>query len=328
MVRTTRLPWKQIWCQNLTSVHDVVDFCHIGEADRQQVLFDPPFSISLPRRLAEKIEPGNIKDPIFRQFVPLRDESTSVEGFLCDPLHESEVRPCSNLLHKYQGRALLIATRACGMHCRFCFRRHFTFTAPQDDFSDEIAYLQSHCEIEEAILSGGDPLSLPTKDLEDLLTRLEAIPHIRRLRLHSRFPIGIPERIDKELLACLTSIKKPIVVALSVNHPKELDNDVRTALRRLKSIGVLLLSQTVLLKGINDSARILCQLMRDLTDAGVLPYYLHQLDRVDGAHHFEVPISRGLELMEELRATLSGYMVPRYVQERHGESGKTPLTSA
>lgn len=303
----------------------MVDFCHINEDDQQYILFDPPFSISLPRRLAEKIEPGNIQDPIFRQFVPLRDETTSVEGFLCDPLHESEVRPCPNLLHKYTGRALLIATRACGMHCRFCFRRHFPFKNIREDFSEEISYLRSHPEIDEVILSGGDPLSLSTKDLANLLTRLEEISHIRRLRLHTRFPIGIPERIDEELLACLSSIKKPVVIALSVNHPKELDTDVQRALQRLKSIGVLLLSQTVLLKGVNDSAHVLCQLMRDLTDAGVLPYYLHQLDRVDGAHHFEIPILRGLELVKELHATLSGYMVPRYVQERHGESGKTLL---
>jgi EF-P beta-lysylation protein EpmB len=306
-------------------VRDVVDFCHISASDQQQLLLDPPFSVSLPRRFAEKIEPGNIHDPIFRQFVPLCDESVTVEGFSRDPLHESEVRPCSNLLHKYHGRALLVATRACGMHCRFCFRRHFPFTSAREDFSEEISYLRSHNEIEEVILSGGDPLALSTEDLAALLTHLDEISHVRRLRLHTRFPIGIPERIDEELLARLSSIKKPVVIALSVNHPKELDLDVLAALRRLRSIGITLLSQTVLLRGINDSAHILCQLMKDLTDAGVLPYYLHQLDRVDGAHHFEVPISRGLALMKALHASLSGYMVPRYVQERHGEPGKTLL---
>jgi EF-P beta-lysylation protein EpmB len=314
--------WKQIWGQNLTSVRDVVDFCHICKIDQQQLLQDPTFPVSLPRRLAEKIESGNIQDPIFRQFVPFRDETVTIDGFLCDPLHESEARPCSNLLIKYHGRALLVATQACGMHCRFCFRRHFPYTSPREDFSAELSYLQSHPEIEEVILSGGDPLALPTDTLAALLARLEAIPHIRRLRFHTRLPIGIPERIDEELLASLSSIKIPVVIALHVNHPKELDTDVQAALHRLKSIGIMLLSQTVLLKGINDSARVLCQLMRDLTHAGVLPYYLHQLDRVGGTHHFEVPVSRGQELMRALHASLSGYMVPRYVQERPKDPGK------
>lgn len=306
-------------------MQDVVDFCRISEVDQRFVLLHPTFPISLPRRLAEKIEPGNIQDPIFRQFVPLCDETTTVDGFLCDPLHECEVRPCSNLLHKYYGRALLMTTSACGMHCRFCFRRHFPFSSSRKDFSEELSYLLSHTEIEEVILSGGDPLALSTKTLSDLLARIENVPHIRRLRLHTRFPIGIPERIDEELLACLTSVKKPVVIALSVNHPKELDTDVREAFHRLKSIGIMLLSQTVLLRGINDSTQILCQLMAHLADFGVLPYYLHQLDRVAGAHHFEVPVSKGLELVATLRATLPGYMVPRYVQERPNHAGKQLL---
>ena len=301
-----------------------MEFCRIREADEPLLLFDPSFPVSLPRRLAQKIEAGNIYDPIFRQFVPFRDESISVGGFLCDPLLESTDRPCSNLLHKYFGRALLIASSGCGMHCRFCFRRHFPY-AGQESFSEELSYLQAHQEIEEVILSGGDPLALSTEALAGLLTQLEAITHIRRIRIHTRFPIGIPERIDEELLRLLAAIGKPIVLSLHVNHPHELDDDVRAALLRLRSIGVMLLSQTVLLKGINDSVRVLSGLMSSLIQAGVLPYYLHQLDRVEGAHRFEVPIQDGLVLMEALRATLPGYMVPRYVQERHGEPGKKLL---
>ena len=308
-------------------MRSIIEFCRICEADGELLLLDPAFSVSLPRRLAQKIEPGNIHDPIFRQFVPFRDEAVSVGGFLCDPLLESTARPCSNLLHKYFGRALLIASSGCGMHCRFCFRRQFPY-AGQEAFFEELAYLQSHQEIDEIILSGGDPLALSTHALMDLLTRLEAIPHIRRIRIHTRFPIGIPERIDEELLRGLSAIKKPIVVSLHVNHPNELDDDVRASLQRLKAIGAMLLSQTVLLKGINDSVSVLKRLMSDLVQAGVLPYYLHQLDRVEGAHHFEVPIREGIGLMEALQATLPGYMVPRYVQERHGAPGKTILTSS
>ena len=306
-------------------MQEIIEFCRVREADEPFLLLDPAFSVSLPRRLAQKIEPGNIYDPIFRQFVPFRDEAVPVGGFLCDPLCESTARPCSNLLHKYFGRALLIAASGCGMHCRFCLRQHFPY-ASRDSFSEELVYLQSHQEIDEVILSGGDPLALPTYALMDLLTRLEAIPHIRRIRIHTRFPIGIPERIDEELLRGFSAIAKPIVVSLHVNHPKELDDDVRSSLQRLRSIGAMLLSQTVLLKGINDSVHVLSWLMSALVQAGILPYYLHQLDRVEGAHRFEVPIHEGLVLMETLRATLPGYMVPRYVQERHGEPGKTILT--
>ena len=302
-----------------------MDFCRICKADEEFLSLDPTFPVSLPLRLAKKIEPGDIHDPIFRQFVPFRDEAIAVNGFVRDPLHESDARPCSNLLHKYHGRALFITSSSCGMHCRFCFRQHFPYTNPEEKFSEEISYLYSHHEIDEVILSGGDPLALPTKTLSSLLTRLEAIPHLRRIRIHTRFPIGIPERIDEELILRLSEIKKLVVIAIHINHPNELDPDVADALQRLKSIGIMLLSQTVLLNGINDSTRVLRQLMTELIQAGVLPYYLFQLDHVEGAHHFEVPILRGLELMESLHATIPGYMVPRYVQERHGDPGKNLL---
>lgn len=318
--------WKSELAHNITSLQEAVAFCRISTGDQTRLLDHTPFSISLPRRLAEKMEKGNVDDPIFRQFVPLLEEEQSIPGFCLDPLEEVLSRPCPNLLHKYPGRALLLVTKACGMHCRFCFRRHFPHTGEAKDFSEELAYLQAHPEIEEVILSGGDPLALPNEALGKLLIHLEKISHIQRIRFHTRFPLGFPERIDDQFINLLCSVRPKILFVLHVNHPKELDNDVKSALRRLSSSNILLLSQTVLLRGVNDSIDVLETLMKELFSAGIVPYYLHQLDRVLGTHHFEVPISKGIALLKQLQDRLPGYMVPRYVQERPGEKGKSLIT--
>ena len=209
------------------------------------------------------------------------------------------------------------------MHCRFCFRRHFPHSSVPTE--NEFDWLKTHTDIEEVILSGGDLLALPTKRLQEIFLHLENIPHIQRIRIHTRFPIGIPERIDSQLLDIFAQCRKQIVVALHVNHPKELDDDIAEALGQLRALNILLLSQTVLLKGVNDSASTLKELMQALTKIGVLPYYLHQLDRVQGASHFEVTAEKGKELIASLQATLSGYMVPKYVQEIPGRPSKQPI---
>jgi EF-P beta-lysylation protein EpmB len=318
--------WVALWQQNFTSVRSLLDFCNIQPADRNHILAHSSFPINVPKRIAEKMEKGNYNDPLFRQFVPFIHEEQHTEGFAEDPLHEAQAQCTKKLLNKYKGRALVITTPACGMHCRFCFRRHYPYTRENISFEEEVAWLSSHQEIDEVILSGGDPLALSTSQIEALCTALNSIPHIKRLRIHTRFPIGIPERIDQELLLCLKKCKQQLFIVLHVNHPKEIDDDVRSAASQLLCQKIPLLSQTVLLRGVNDSVETMASLMETLGNAGIIPYYLHQLDRVEGAAHFEVPVGEGLRLVEGLRNRLSGFLVPRFVQEVAGEDSKKPIT--
>ena len=208
------------------------------------------------------------------------------------------------------------------MHCRFCFRRHFPYACSKDDFSQELTWLESHPDIDEVILSGGDPLAMPERDLEDLLDAIDSIQHIKRIRFHTRFPIGIPERIDDRFVMSLQKLRKRLVFVVHVNHQKEIDDEVRKGFSRLSHLGIPLLSQTVLLRGVNDSDDVLESLMSVLGDLGVIPYYLHQLDRVEGASHFEVSLQKGMGLVKSLHKRLPGYLVPRYSREIPGEEGK------
>jgi len=312
--------YTDIWKQNFTNTSDLLSFCQI---DLEKALLSPDFPCNVPKRIAEKIEKGNSDDPLFLQFVPQRAEQIHTEGFTLDPLEEeqAQITPC--LLQKYQGRALLITCPSCCMHCRFCFRRHFSYQTTT--FTEELAWLEQHDEIEEVILSGGDPLSLSTPALSKLFERLNCIDHLQRIRLHSRFPIGIPERIDQELLELFSQCPKQIIFVLHINHPRELDEEVASRLSLLQRAGIPILSQTVLLKGVNDSLETLQELMRTLSNNAIIPYYLHQLDPVDGVSHFHVLDERAKTIVTELHKTLSGYMVPRLVQELPGKSAKQPL---
>lgn len=319
--------WVQVLQKNFSDLPRLLDFCKISENERSAVLFNSRFPMSVPFRFAEKMKKGTIHDPLFRQFVPLKEEEGEAPGFSKDPLQEEGAKCCGKLLHKYSGRALIIATRACGMHCRFCFRRHFAYEEKQEDFTDELSWLQQHEEIEEVIFSGGDPFALPTPLLERLCTSVAALAHVKRMRFHTRLPIGIPERIDTALLDCFQKLNTQLFIVFHVNHPFELDEDVLGAFQRLSSLGIKLLSQTVLLAGVNDCADVLATLMRALGNCGVIPYYLHQLDRVKGASHFEVSSQKGLTIINDLHRRLSGYLVPRYVQEIPGQPGKTAVAT-
>jgi EF-P beta-lysylation protein EpmB len=313
--------WKKILSQNITAIEDL----NLSSASIDLLEKDTSFSLNIPKRLAEKISKNPLKDPIALQFLPMKQEALIHTSFCNDPLSESNFKKTSKLLYKYQKRALLITTNACAMHCRFCFRRWFEHTKENTDFDKEIEWLRQHHEIEEVILSGGDPLSLPDSTLEKLFHALSSIPHIKIMRIHTRFPIGIPERIDDSFLSCLAACKLQKVFVLHVNHPLELDEDVQEKMHLLHSQGVLLLSQTVLLKGVNDTALLLEELMKRLISCRILPYYLHQLDRVQGTSHFEVPIEKGKHLMATLRENLPGYCIPRYVQETPFDRSKTPI---
>jgi EF-P beta-lysylation protein EpmB len=317
--------WRQILRTNFIKWHELADFLGLSPEQRNRIDSKPGFPLNLPRRLAEKIAKQTLEDPILRQFLPTIEEKRQTLGFVSDPVGDSLCSRSSKLLHKYHGRVLLVCTSACAMHCRYCFRQQFDYDTGHPGFSNEIELIRQDTTLQEVILSGGDPLSLSDQVLESLLQELALIPHVRRIRFHTRFPIGIPERIDGPFLAILENVPKQIWFIVHANHPEECDPDVLAALKRIQKLGIPVCNQAVLLKGVNDDVDTLCRLCEKLTDHGILPYYLHQLDKVQGAAHFEVSEAEGLMLIKKLTARLPGYGVPKYVKEIAGEPAKTPI---
>ncbi len=286
------------------------------------------FRLRLPRGVAAALPAGDPHHPVLRQFLPAAEELLPQPGFSDDPLGEAEAAVVPGVLHKYAGRALLLATAACAVHCRYCFRRHFPYADhAARDWQPALAYIAGHTDIHEVILSGGDPLMLPDDTLTGLISALGRIPHLRRLRIHTRMPLVLPERITPELLAALSDKPLRPVMVIHCNHPEELTPTVSAALSRLAAAGIALLNQSVLLRGINDTPEVLIDLSERLFENRVLPYYLHQLDPVRGAAHFEVPQSRAVALMREVAARLPGYLAPRLVREVAGAPAKIPLCS-
>jgi EF-P beta-lysylation protein EpmB len=286
------------------------------------------FPVFVPRGYAARMRPGDPNDPLLLQVLPLAEELHDSPGFVADPVGDRLATRAPGLLHKYQGRVLLVTTGACAVHCRYCFRRHFPYSdAPHAlaEWEPGLAAIAADPSIDEVILSGGDPLMLVDDWLRRLAHRLAEIPHVRRLRVHTRLPIVVPERVDCELLDWLCGTRLVPVVVVHANHPAEIGPEVADALTRLVEAGVTVLNQSVLLRRVNDDADVLTELSRRLVELRVMPYYLHQLDRVSGAAHFEVPIETGLRLMAELRRRLPGYAVPRYVREMPGGEFKEPL---
>ncbi len=287
-----------------------------------------PFRLRVPRSFVARIRRGDPNDPLLRQILPIADELADAPDYTLDPLGERSAMRAPGLLQKYEGRALLITTSACAVHCRYCFRREFPYadqTSDSSRWSDALAELARDETIEEVILSGGDPLSLSDSRLASLTDALQRIPHIRRLRVHTRQPVVLPARVDGGLIQWLTRLRLPVVFVLHANHPNEIDDDVRAACASLRDGGAMLLNQTVLLRGVNDDPEILADLSRALFDAGVLPYYLHLLDRVRGAAHFDVPEERARLIVGQLAARLPGYLVPRLAREMHGAPAKVTL---
>jgi EF-P beta-lysylation protein EpmB len=286
------------------------------------------FPLFAPWPLIDRMTKGDAADPLLRQVLPLADELDSPPDFTADPVGDSAALQTAGLLHKYSGRALFVTTGACAVHCRYCFRREYPYSdSPRSpaDWQPAIDRIAANPTIDEAILSGGDPLTLVDSHLADLTQRLARVPHLRRLRIHTRLPIMIPSRVTGDLIDWLRGTRLSPIFVIHANHSQEIDGSVAAALARLSDAGIPLLNQAVLLRGVNDSAAALIDLSRRLVDLRVMPYYLHQLDRVRGAAHFEVPISRGIELIEQMRRELPGYAVPRYVQEIAGEEHKRVL---
>jgi len=284
------------------------------------------FPLRVPRAFAEQMEKGNPRDPLFLQVWPQALEAETRRDYVIDAVGDLAKLKPGGIIHKYHGRALVIATGACAVNCRYCFRRHFPYgetRASRNHWKGVLAELADDDSIEEVILSGGDPLSLTDDKLADLAEGLAGIPHLKRLRVHSRQPIVLPERVNDDLLDWLTGSRLQPVLVLHANHAQELSPAVAAACERLKRAGVPLLNQSVLLAGVNDTLDVLKTLSERLFEIGVLPYYLHLLDRVQGAAHFEVDEAVGKALVRELAGHLPGYLVPRLVREIPGKPAKT-----
>ena len=321
------------WQQELRdAVRDAGELCRrLGlspELAHQAAAGASDFPVFVTNSFLARIAHGNPSDPLLRQVLPIAEEGQLLPGFSTDPVGDLPAELHPGVLHKYLGRALLVTTGACAVHCRYCFRRHFPYeVVPHSEAAWDAALptLETEESISEIILSGGDPLMLTDSRLASLVKKIAAIPHVTRLRIHTRLPIVIPARVTEELLDWLTSTRLTPVMVVHANHAQELADDVAQALARLRGAGVVLLNQAVLLRGVNDSVSAQQALSERLIALGVLPYYLHQLDRVQGAAHFEVPIETGMQIITELRQQLPGYLVPRYVQELPGEPSKTIL---
>ncbi len=320
--------WQQQLSEAVRSRSELLRLLDINPGLSGQLPVDQGFPLRVPHAFVARMQRGNIDDPLLRQVLPVSAEADLVDGFGRDPLGEQEAMPVPGLLHKYPGRALLTVTGACAVHCRYCFRRHFPYDEANPagtHWPAAISYLQAHREIGELILSGGDPLSLSNRRLQDLTERLRVAGHLHTLRIHTRLPVVLPARIDQGLLDWLARLPLRTVVVVHCNHPNEIDPAVCSALGELAETGTTLLNQSVLLRGVNDDVAILEALSRKLFAAGVLPYYLHQLDRVQGAAHFALPDRQAMQLAEQLRSRLPGYLLPRLVRECPGSDSKIPL---
>ncbi len=321
--------WQRLWRDAVRDPRELLALVGLPElAARVSEAAAAQFPLRVPRGFVARMRHGDPADPLLRQVLPLDDEDRVVPGFVLDAVGDREARGGTGIVHKYDGRALLVATGSCAIHCRYCFRRHFPYgeeTAAANQWREALAYLAADPSLAEVLLSGGDPLSLATPKLAEFTDALAGLPHVRRLRLHTRLPVVLPERVDDALLAWLSALPQQRVVVIHANHAREIDDGVARALGELRRAGATLLNQAVLLRGVNDDVSAQADLSERLFEAGVLPYYLHQLDRVAGTAHFEVPDAEALALHAALAGRLPGYLVPRLVREVAGAPAKLPL---
>jgi EF-P beta-lysylation protein EpmB len=321
--------WQKELAEAFRDGRALLDYLDISPAAlRASGAAEQNFACLVPRPFARRMVKGDPLDPLLRQVFPDAAELAQPAGYQLDPLQEQQAAGAAGVLQKYPGRALLITTGACPVHCRYCFRRYFPYTdhqATQHDWQHAVTSIRARHGINEVILSGGDPLTLSNRRLAAGFKALCRLPQLRTIRLHTRFPIILPSRVDDALLQLLADSQARVVMVVHANHPNELDVDVMARLAALRQAGVTMLNQSVLLGGVNDCAATLAQLSERLFAAGVLPYYLHLLDPVAGAAHFNVDESRGIALVRALRARLPGYLVPRLAREIPGQPGKTVL---
>jgi EF-P beta-lysylation protein EpmB len=318
--------WQQQLAEAFTDIKKLCAYLNLS-VEQLPVSQDAAgtFALKVPRSFAEAIEKGNPGDPLLRQVLPVRDEMRAFPGYSDNPVGDLEAAQEAGVLHKYHGRVLLINTGSCAINCRYCFRRSFPYADLQLGKEKEIAalrYIRENPDITEVILSGGDPLLLNDDRLQRLFRQIAGIAHVKRIRIHSRLPIVLPARITRGLLDVLSQSAKPVVLVVHCNHPNELTGRVAEACCLLKQRGIVLLNQSVLLRGVNDNAADLAALSERLFDCGVMPYYLHLLDKVSGAGHFEVGEAEALALIRQMQTALPGYLVPKLVKEIAGADSK------
>lgn len=292
------------------------------------ILASDSFALRVPKAFVRRMQIGDPYDPLLLQVLPLHAELAENPAFVLDPLGEKQANAIPGILHKYKKRLLLTLTGACAIHCRYCFRRHFPYQDNLPKASDWPAmqqYIESQPDINEIILSGGDPLSVSNRRLSEWIERLQSIPQLTTLRIHTRLPIVLPDRLDSELLEILAQSRFKVVFVLHSNHPAELDTLTQKALEKLQTTRFTVLNQTVLLRGINDNIQTLVKLSERLFDCGVLPYYLHLLDKVKGASHFDMLEEDAVSLYRDLMCELPGYLLPKLVRETAGEPYKVPI---
>ncbi len=284
------------------------------------------FPLKVPRPFVDKMTPGDWNDPLLLQVWPAQSEEKPSQGYVTDPLAEAESNPVAGLLHKYHGRVLLTAAPHCAVHCRYCFRRHFDYeeNSPSRALWQRcFDYVALDDSIEEVILSGGDPLALSDRQLGWLLDQIDQIEHVTTVRIHSRVPVVIPQRISQELLDVLSARRCKVVLVVHCNHGNEIDSEFAEKMRKLSANGITLLNQSVILRGVNDNSVTLSALSKKLFAANVLPYYLHLPDEVEGTAHFDVEREHAIALVEKMRKTLPGYLLPKLVKEHAGKASKT-----
>ena len=322
-----KLNWSQHLSQAITSLPELVE--HLGlpkSLALHGVEAHNSFKLLVPRPYLSRIEYGNPNDPLLLQVLPSLAEMQKVAGYTKDPLEEADHNPQKAIVHKYKRRLLVITTGTCAVNCRYCFRRHFPYgdnQLAQAEWDSVIDYLKNHPKINEVILSGGDPLMMKDALLADKVRKLDALPQIKRLRIHSRLPVVIPDRVCDDMLAWINASRLDIVMVWHINHANEMDEELAHAAYKLKRAGVTLLNQGVLLKGVNDSVEAQVNLSEAVFDAGILPYYMFTLDPVEGAAHFDIAIEEAQQLMGKVAAELPGYLVPRLAKEIPGKPGKT-----
>jgi len=321
-------PWQKELANVITDPKMLLEMLEINPTD---YLFHfnarKLFPVRVPKPFLDRMEKGNFNDPLLQQVMPLNKEFDITPGYVSDPLEEHN-SVAEGLLHKYKHRVLMIVKSGCAVNCRYCFRRHFPYkdnSPNKQRWQQALNYIREHTEVTEVIFSGGDPLMASDQHLMWLVQQIEDIPHVSRLRVHTRLPVVIPQRITQELLNMLTSSRLKPTVVLHINHANEIDDNLITHIEKFRDARIPLFNQSTLLKGINDNAEILCNLSEKLFDNGIQPYYLHLFDQVQGAAHFDVTDDKATELAKSMLATLPGYLVPKVVREIAGEANKTPL---
>lgn len=320
--------WKRLLSESRMTTMELLKRVGLNSHPLASSSAEQLFELRVPKPYLDKIEYGKPNDPLLLQVLPQLAEHADQLGYTDDPLEEAKASPLNGVIHKYQSRVLLITNQSCAIHCRYCFRRNFPYKQhrqSKQDWQQALSYISECADVNEVILSGGDPLTHNNDYLLWLLHNIDALANIKRIRIHTRLLSSLPQRVDSALLAGLASLKKRLIIVMHCNHANELDTDVHCALQSLSDLNITLLNQSVLLKGINDNAPALADLSEKLYDYGVLPYYLFTLDKVKGAAHFDLSPTEVNDIYQELLGRLPGFLVPKLMSELPGQVSKTPF---